>query len=131
MTLDLICKKTDRQIQEKSTPEVQPTIEPVILCKNCNAFVTKPEFALRTGEGFAQTFANPSGHVFEIGCFAQASGCSQGSVRSSEFTWYPGYDWCIGICRSCTCHLGWIFLPVRQGTGSKFYGLILDHLIFP
>jgi len=31
MTLDLICKKTDRQIQEKSTPEVQPTIEPVIL----------------------------------------------------------------------------------------------------
>ncbi len=131
MVLDLICKKTDRQTQEKSKPEFKQTLEPVILCKNCNAFVTKPEFAIHAGDGFSQTFANPAGHVFEIGCFATASGCCEGSAPSSEFTWYPGYDWCIGICRNCTCHLGWIFLSVKQGPGPKFYGLILDHLIFP
>lgn len=131
MMLDLICKKTDRQAREKSKPEAHPTNEPVILCKNCNALVTKPVFAVHTGQGFSQAFANPSGHVFEIGCFSQASGCAQGSPRSGEFTWYPGYDWCIGICRNCSFHLGWIFLPVSQGSASKFYGLILDHLIFP
>ena len=131
MVLALICKETDRRTQSNSATEIQPTIEPVILCKNCNAVVTKPEFAVHAGQGFSQTFANPAGHVFEIGCFAKATGCSQGSPRSSEFTWYPGYDWCIGICRNCSVHLGWIFLPVGQGPGSKFYGLILDHLIFP
>ena len=139
MALDVICKKTARQTQEKSAPEVKPAFDPGIVCKNCNALVTKPQFAIHTQEGFSQNFANPAGHVFEIGCFTTASGCCAGSARSSQFTWYPGYDWCIGICRNCTFQLGWIFLPVRQNfrqnfrqnPGSKFYGLILDHLICP
>ena len=131
MTVELICKKTNREIQEKGTPEVQPTIEPVILCKNCNAFVTKPEFAVHREHGFSQTFANPAGYVFEIGCFATAPGCCEGSAPSNEFSWYPGYEWCIGICRNCACQLGWVFMPVRQDQGSKFYGLVLDYLIFP
>ncbi|WP_321492601.1 cereblon family protein [uncultured Desulfobacter sp.] len=131
MALDFICKKTDRQIQGKSELESKHKFEPAILCKNCNAVVTKPEFAMLSEQGFSQAFANPAGIVFEIGCFSEASGCYQGSGPSSEFTWYPGYDWCIGICRNCTFHLGWIFLPVRKGPSSKFYGLILDHLIFP
>ncbi|MCG8550796.1 MAG: cereblon family protein [Desulfobacterales bacterium] len=129
--MDVTCKETDRQTLEKNAPKVQSIIEPVILCKNCNAVVTKPEFAVRTGQGFSQAFANPAGHIFEIGCFSQAPGCSPGSGRSNEFTWYPGYDWRIGICRNCMFHLGWIFLPVEHGSGSKFYGLILDHLVFP
>ena len=131
MTVELICKKTDRQTQEKGSPGAQPTIEPVILCKNCNAFVTKPEFAVHMEDGFSHTFANPAGYVFEIGCFATAPGCGEGSAPSNEFSWYPGYEWCIGICRNCAVQLGWVFLPVRQGRGSKFYGLVLDHLIFP
>lgn len=131
MAADLICKKAGSKTEEKTTPESKQDVEPAILCKNCNAVVTKPEFAVRSGQGFSQVFANPAGHVFEIGCFAKAWGCCQGSPPSSEFTWYPGYDWCIGICAACAFHLGWIFLPVRQGPGSKFYGLILDHLIFP
>lgn len=131
MTVELICKKTDRQTQEKSTSGVQPNIEPVILCKNCNAFVTKPGFAVHTEHGFSQTFANPAGYVFEIGCFATAPGCCEGSAPSNEFSWYPGYEWCIGICRNCAFQLGWVFLSVRQGQGSKFYGLVLDYLIFP
>jgi len=131
MAVELICKTTDRQAQEKTAPGVKQVVEPVILCKHCRAFVTKPEFAVHTGQGFAQTFANPAGHVFEIGCFSTAPGCCDGSERSGEFTWYPGYDWCIGICRNCTFQLGWVFLPVRNRPESKFYGLILDHLIFP
>jgi hypothetical protein len=129
--LDLICKKAGRKPQEKSAPEIKPSLEPVILCKNCNAVVTQPQFVLHTGQGASQTFANPSGHVFEIQCFSQAPGCSAGSPPSNDFTWFPGYDWCIGICRNCSFHLGWIFLPVDHKMSSKFYGLILDHLIFP
>lgn len=86
MAVALICKTTDRQTQEKSTPEFDQGAEPVILCKNCNAVVTKPEFAIHSEHGFSQTFANPAGHVFEIGCFAAAPGCRQGSESSSEFS---------------------------------------------
>ena len=77
MTVELICKKADRQAQEKGIPGVQSTIEPVILCKSCNAFVTKPEFAVHTEDGFSHTFANPAGYVFEIGCLATAPGCGE------------------------------------------------------
>ena len=131
MTVELICKKTDRLSQEKNTPEFEQAVEPVILCKNCKAFVTKPEFAIHTEQGFSRTFANPAGYVFDIGCFATAPGCREGSAPSSEFSWYPGYEWCIGLCRNCAFQLGWVFLSAQKGRDSKFYGLVLDYLIFP
>lgn len=125
------CKIADPETETLSAVQTAQQDEPVICCRNCMASVTKPEFAMNKGLGFAQTFANPAGHVFEIGCFSQAGGCVSASARSAEFSWFPGFDWSIGICRNCAVQLGWVFLPARAGQGSRFYGLILDMLVFP
>ncbi len=129
--MELVCKKADPETGTRSDAQSIELPEPVISCRNCLSLITRPEFALNTGQGFAQTFANPAGHVFEIGCFSSADGCVRASAPSSEFSWFPGFDWSIGICRNCAIQLGWIFFPTREGQGSRFYGLILDMLIFP
>jgi len=76
---------------------------------------------------FRHTFANPHGYLFEIGCFGDAWGCAPASPPSSEFSWFKGYLWKIGVCRGCSTHLGWVFLSDVH----RFFGLILDKLIFP
>jgi hypothetical protein len=72
------------------------------------------------------TFANPSGVVFEIGCFASARGYGFMGPPSMEFTWFAGHSWRILICSACRTHIGWFFAAV-QGEG-RFFGLIMDRL---
>ena len=70
-------------------------------------------------------FANPQGHVFEIGCFAAAPGCAAVGPPSSDFSWFPGTLWQVVICVACGLHLGWCY---TQSDGGTFFGLILDRL---
>ncbi len=131
MALDLICKKVEGQADVQSETQTQEKQEPVITCKSCNAVVTKPAFQIEIAQGFVHTFANPHGHVFEIGCFSKAAGCVRGSVPSDEFSWFKGYVWAVGVCRNCQAQLGWIFSSAGRATPNQFFGLILDQLIFP
>jgi hypothetical protein len=34
----------------------------------------------------------------------------------------------VAVCTACLSHLGWRF---DSASGAAFWGLILDHLIFP
>lgn len=70
-------------------------------------------------------FTNPSGIVFEIGCFALAPGCRTVGQASDEFTWFPGCTWQIAVCGKCTGHLGWCF----ASESARFWALILDRLV--
>jgi hypothetical protein len=101
--------------------------DPVIVCRNCQGHITEPACQIQKDGAFCHTFANPSGQVFEIGCFSAAPGCAVVPPSFSEFSWFEGYDWCIGICRDCTAHLGWIY----DSGQDQFWGLILDKLHFP
>ena len=101
--------------------------EETINCAQCNHPVTDPSCQITVDDAFVHVFANPHGHVFEIGCFSQADGCNSGSPDSTEFTWFAGFSWQVGICSHCHSHLGWIFTSEVR----RFYGLILDRLIFP
>lgn len=98
---------------------------PLILCRNCYYTITKPQERIEIDTAHRHTFANPNGHVFEIGCFRNADGCAVTGIKTNEFTWFPGYTWQIGVCRRCSIHLGWRF----QSTAGHFYGLILERLI--
>jgi len=130
MAADIICKKIFEQVDALSDPAVLEKEDPVIICKNCQGIVTRPKDAIDINNAFAHIFANPQGQVFEIGCFARAE-CVKASQTSDEFTWFKGYVWAVGLCRTCRSQLGWIFLPARPGGADKFYGLILERLIFP
>ena len=123
----LIINKTENDLVTETKSETETQEKEVIVCAACLNLITDPEKKIQVNDAFSHVFANPYGHVFEIGCFSQAKGCQAGSVPSDEFTWFKGYEWQIGVCRSCLGHLGWIF----SDQSDRFYGLILEKLIFP
>jgi hypothetical protein len=97
-----------------------------ILCRGCRIPVTRSSERRQVDGSHIHTFANPSGIVFEIGCFSSAPGCQYIGPASGEFTWFRGYQWRIAICRGCLNHLGWAFTSVG---GDGFHGLIVDRLL--
>lgn len=99
--------------------------ESFILCRQCSQAVTRAADRISQQGAHHHTFANPHGIVYEIGCFRSAVGCGTTGPATDEFTWFPGYEWRVAVCRSCLTHLGWLF----TASGSdRFYGLILDRL---
>ena len=112
----------------KGAPFQQARAAPAIICRRCRHAITRPAEALEMNGAHRHTFANPHGIVFEIGCFRTAPGCTQVGAASGEFSWFSGYLWRVAICGGCMAHLGWRF---EAPSGGLFYGLILDHLVFP
>jgi hypothetical protein len=110
----------------RAQDEKSPAPQPLILCRACRHAVTREEERIAMGSAHRHTFANPSGIVFEIGCFRNAPGCAAVGPLSAEFTWFAGYSWQIGVCAACRLHLGWRFVGA-----DRFFGLILDRLIAP
>jgi hypothetical protein len=98
----------------------------LLLCRFCRKHITDPSKAMWVDGAHAHTFANPHGHVYEIGCFQAAVGVTGIGLSSEEFSWFEGYVWQVAVCDGCTAHLGWRF---SSPVGKSFYGLILDHLI--
>lgn len=111
---------------EEGAPELSDG-EPFIRCRECLSPVTRNEDRISVNGAHSHTFANPAGIVYTIGCFRTAEGCGPVGPSSGEFTWFAGHHWRVAICRKCMAHLGWYF----SGLDTGFWGLILDHLIFP
>ncbi|MBW1989216.1 MAG: hypothetical protein JRI97_06685 [Deltaproteobacteria bacterium] len=96
-----------------------------ILCGSCGGVVTSRSQRVERHGSHKHTFFNPAGLVFTIGCFRQSAGVSAVGPATAEFTWFPGYDWQVGLCRKCFAHLGWRF---SASSGDAFFGLILDRI---
>ena len=96
-----------------------------LVCRFCKAKITSTAARIEMKGSHEHTFFNPAGVVYRIGCFVRAPGCMQDRQASDEFTWFPGHRWRIASCRKCGCHLGWSF----SGTGSGFFGLILNRIL--
>ncbi len=122
------------EIETRQQHDTLSEEDQVIVCRACNNIITRPFYKIPVSSSFSHIFANPHGHVFEIGCFSRAEGCMEASGLSSEFTWFAGYSWKIEICRQCKSHIGWIFIcdcENASGMPVQFHGLILDKLVFP
>ncbi len=124
--------------EEPSEPDKRPDAAPEedtqtqaarrVLCRECLHPVTREQDRTEVHGAHQHTFANPSGVVFTIGCFQFADGCGAAGSPSEEFTWFRGFSWRVAVCTACLAHLGWLF---SAASGAAFWGLILDHLIFP
>ena len=114
---------TDVSVSEKETVEA----EKYICCVQCLQPITRPSDRIVMNGSHVHTFANPSGIIYEIGCFQSATGCGYAGPASDEFTWFKGFSWKVAYCGKCLLHLGWLFL---SGDHS-FNGLILENLIEP
>lgn len=100
-------------------------------CAACKQRVTSTQARMSLQGAHEHTFTNPHGIVFRIGLFQEAAGCALRDEATEEWTWFAGYAWQIGGCRSCGTHLGWGFRaaePALAGPAS-FFGLILDRLL--
>jgi hypothetical protein len=97
---------------------------PVLRCRACEAEITTDDERIEMSGAHAHTFVNPHGHVFEVGCFARAPGCTAVGPASAFFSWFPGYAWRVVVCGSCRAHLGWSF-----GETPDFFGLVLTRLV--
>lgn len=100
--------------------------EKYLVCKTCENKITTIGHKIEIFGSFKHSFLNPAGHVFEIGCFSEAPGCSILGEPTSEWTWFPDYQWQIALCSSCISHLGWYY---SAGKKLSFFGLILNTLI--
>lgn len=124
--MDIICKQAPDILSITETKVVIKD-EKVIICTVCQQPITDPSKQIIVNQSFRHIFANPYGHVFEIGCFSDAMGCRAASISSTEFSWFIGYSWQIGVCAQCSTHLGWFFSSAQ----NSFWGLILERLLFP
>jgi hypothetical protein len=93
-------------------------------CTECQYPITRTIDRIEINEKHQHVFANPHGHIYQIGCFARAPGCVIVGEETSYFSWFPGYTWRIAICGQCWTLLGWAF----HSPESQFFGLILDKL---
>ncbi|NJB66771.1 hypothetical protein GGQ74_000411 [Desulfobaculum xiamenense] len=95
-----------------------------LVCRFCGTRITTSGARTRIGGKHHHVFFNPSGLIFEVGCFSAAQGLLFGGPASLEFTWFPGYAWQPVACSGCLEHLGWHY----SGFGTGFFGLILTSL---
>ncbi|MDY0221384.1 MAG: cereblon family protein [Desulfobacterium sp.] len=107
--------KNERESEEKKA----------VLCRFCYSIITHTDNLMAVNGSHSHIFANPHGHVYEIGCYKRASGCLAIFEPSAEFSWFNGYHWQVTICKTCSNHLGWYF----QSNASSFFGLIQKDLI--
>lgn len=112
---------------EKEEEHAQETRQ--IVCRQCHNVITRPEERIEVNGSHQHTFANPSGLLFEIGCFQTAEGCGYTGEATEEYSWFKGYAWRVAVCGKCLTQIGWLF-SAAMGV-SRFNGLILDRLIIP
>ena len=94
-------------------------------CALCNNKITDVSQATSVNGQHSHVYANPSGNVFEIGCFHSAPGCLNEGKPTNQCTWFAGFSWCYSLCGTCKLHLGWKYISPGHGT---FWGLILNRL---
>jgi hypothetical protein len=97
-----------------------------LLCAFCRAIVTGREEAIAINGAWNHSFVNPHGVVYHIVCYASAPGCQADGEPTLEWTWFPGFQWQVSLCRACGSHLGWYY---TSGYDQAFYGLITDRLL--
>jgi hypothetical protein len=107
-------------------PEEEAGREMVLVCRECGRHITDESRRVAVNGKHRHTFANPHGHVYDIGCFESAVGCIGVGPSSNEFAWFKGYSWQIVVCAGCMTHLGWFFLSSGE---HHFFGLIVDRIV--
>ena len=98
-------------------------------CKSCDRFIcsTSSIFSL-SQSGPQSPFVNPSGYIHETVTVNETSSSVLTTLNyspTSEFSWFPGYQWTLCFCAQCTCHLGWRFTVEgnRKLHPKLFWGL--------
>jgi hypothetical protein len=124
----LAFKEKDDIVPGQSKPSVkideEVSRERAIICRACGNVITIPDQMIEIEGKSCHKFVNPAAIVYHIICFKEAPGCVVAGEPTREFTWFPGYSWCIALCSICFTHLGWHYTAGDTG----FFGLIQESI---
>ena len=115
----------DLDLEELVDLDEEDKEERTLNCKHCGYRITNVNARISISERHAHTFTNPHGFIYRIGCFCEAPGVVPDGPPSNYWSWFPGYQWQIELCKHCMIHMGWHF----KSDDDHFYGLILDRLV--
>ncbi|EDW81418.1 uncharacterized protein Dwil_GK12054 [Drosophila willistoni] len=101
--------------------------ESVFYCRYCNSSLAycSDLFAM-SKHGVQTQYCNSAGYIHETNTvyrvMTHAIGYS--GEPTTEFSWFPGYQWHIILCKFCAQHVGWEFKAVQPNLTPKlFFGL--------
>lgn len=101
--------------------------EAAYYCSVCKHLIANAAQITEVNGQHRHVYSNPSGNVFEIGCFSKAPGCISWGVPTAQCTWFAGFNWRYSLCGQCHTHLGWKYSALNHGT---FFGLIVNLLVY-
>lgn len=95
-----------------------------IVCRACSAPIARRDWILSHESDAPLFFSNPHGRTFHLLLVTHTEGMSHDQVFTIEHTWFAGYEWSIGVCRTCRSHLGWQFRATRPGTARAEFAAL-------
>jgi hypothetical protein len=126
--IDVVDKVRQGSLDPKLESLIRPKKHPkkgYVYCAMCSHVVSHVDHRIEVSGAHAHRFTNPYGYRYNVGCYAEALGCSVSGDPNAADTWFPGYRWRHASCEECRQHLGWFF--ANSGNHS-FYGLIIDRI---
>lgn len=101
--------------------------ESLFYCRYCNSSLAycSDLFAM-SKHGVQTQYCNPEGYIHETNTVYRVMSHAIGysGEPSTKFSWFPGYQWHIILCKFCAQHVGWEFKAVEPNLAPKvFFGL--------
>jgi len=88
-------------------------------CAACARRLAREDWVLEAETQGPLVFANPHGRFFELLLVTQVVGGVFDRLATSEFTWFVGYGWRVGVCAGCRAHIGWHFEATRSDVALR------------
>ncbi|XP_075145269.1 E3 ubiquitin ligase component cereblon [Haematobia irritans] len=101
--------------------------ESVFNCRSCGTHIANcRELFAMSKHGVQSQYCNSAGYIHETNTVYQVNrqNILYNGSPSTEFSWFPGYQWHIIVCKICEHHLGWEFKAVEPNLIPKqFFGI--------
>ena len=102
----------------------------VYRCSFCGSVVSYSDRLAAISGSTTHSFTNPAGMRCDLHTFSSCPGAMTIGQPTGEYTWFPGYEWSLALCRHCGNHLGWHYVGVsEQADPKEFWGILTYHLV--
>ncbi|XP_017111228.1 protein cereblon [Drosophila elegans] len=101
--------------------------ESLFFCRYCNSSLAHcADLFAMSKHGVQTQYCNPEGYIHETNTVYRVMSHAIGysGEPSTKFSWFPGYQWHIILCKFCAQHVGWEFKAVEPNLAPRvFFGL--------
>ncbi|XP_017481448.1 PREDICTED: protein cereblon homolog isoform X3 [Rhagoletis zephyria] len=103
------------------------TDDSVFTCRYCgNRIANCQQLFAMSKHGVQTQYCNSAGYIHETNTVYQLlpDAITYSGQSSSKFSWFPGYEWHIIVCKICSRHIGWKFKALEPNLVPKsFFGI--------